>query len=340
MPPRKRPALAAAAAIVTPLPPLPLSSSPFRPLPAAAPPADEDDEEEDDDDEAEEEAEEEEEEEEEGGEEEEEEEEQRAPQPRRTVLFRKRSSNANATVESPLDSYRVFLQNLHPHQVDWDNLRPGDARLESRFDGLGQFQQDVYYFILVGLLNAYVKGRIGVANFNDCDRQWVWNWPTWHRTIIRLSGSIEGGRVGGEGDCWFSTFSTGNGGMPKVAMRQGRYERRPDGNHAWRDIFTLYQHEGCPGRSKPWRFRDHRRPRHGHPAFRVARVRTPSSGRPSLPQSPPNMHQSCACRLGVRSKKQGREPGRQEQLGPLPTPREVHVGLRLSGGTHCQHRLG
>lgn len=162
----------------------------------------------------------------------------RAPQPR-TGPYQRRSSDANAIREDPIQAYNLFFRHLYPGHVDWNHVLPGDQRLEKKYSRLSVSQRQIY-FILLRLLQSYVLQHIGADSFDDCSRQWRWNWPTWHSVIFKLVESVKD-TVRGENGCWFSSLSTDLGGRPKLPIRPGQIERRPDGNHSRRNVFDYYR---------------------------------------------------------------------------------------------------
>jgi len=107
--------------------------------------------------------------------------------------------------------------------VAWSLVAESEKQLRSQFVALSPGQKSLY-FKLIGLLRVYVES-FGQENFNRVHTMFVWNWPTWHRILLKIARATDSAGFFDENDCWFSTFSfKGPIARPKIHVVPGQMQ--------------------------------------------------------------------------------------------------------------------
>lgn len=164
------------------------------------------------------------------------------PEPLKPSFYSKTSSAENADVYDELEEYRLAKRYLTRTRMMWANASPGDQKLQDSYLALTS-QQRTQYWLMRDMLDVYVIRDIGEDKFADMDTRWIWNWATWHKTIMFIAESMSPCDDVAQ-DCWFSHASFNHAkGYPKYRISVGRFEIRSDANHNARDRYTFYKHQ-------------------------------------------------------------------------------------------------
>jgi len=129
----------------------------------------------------------------------------------------------------PVHEYRLSLMYIHIRERthNWNRLSGGDRTLRKVYERL-EGPKQLRYWRLIGSLREYVRRHIGEEQFSDPHKHFVWNWPTWHRLILKMAENSSG--FDGENDCWHSTYSYAIDGSsrPKIHVSPGVTHRVVD----------------------------------------------------------------------------------------------------------------
>jgi hypothetical protein len=148
-------------------------------------------------------------------------------------------------LSDPVDDYEKFCSSVSDGKISWSTVSAGDRSYRTKMSGWTPYQRGLYHQF-TDLVRRYVDNHVGGSTkFNSNSRQWVWNWPTWHKTIIRLvNNSIDSDDRSAD-DCVFCHLSVDKCGRPKIRVEPGRYEWRSQSTgHKQRHNYLFYYTEG------------------------------------------------------------------------------------------------